>query len=290
MLHPPVLVIGGTRSGTTMLGSLLGRAPGMCFLHEPNTLWRIGHAYRDTDRATATDARPWVKRRIRRAFERFQEQHGGRRIVEKSPYNVVRVPFVREIFPEARLVHIYRDGRAMLRSQVEQYETFPAYDLGEAHVRRHLVERLQQTPWWEWPAYLPRAVNGLVRRHVLHKSVAWFGLRYPGWRRERRTMSQAQLIARQWVVAVESALQDLEALPADAWLNLRYEEVVSAPLEWFERICSFCGIEPDQPYLEMIASTVQTKSRDRWEEELDPVLLEEAMPVMQPLMERLGYA
>lgn len=288
-LKPPVLVIGGTRSGTTMLGRLLGEAPGMCFFHEPNTLWRTGHAYRDTDLATEADARPWVRRRIRAAFARFQAAHEGRRIVEKSPYNVVRVRFVHAIFPEARIVHIYRDGRAMLRSQVEQYETFKAYSLGEARARRHVAERLRQTPWWEWPAYAPRAVTGALRTNVLRKGISWFGLRYPGWREERRTMTRPQLIARQWVVAVETALGDLEHLPDDAWINVRYEELVSDPVEGFERICAFSGMDFDEPYRKLIAESVQTRSRDRWEEELDPDVLEQALPIMEPLLRRLGY-
>ncbi|MHC4992138.1 MAG: sulfotransferase family protein [Planctomycetota bacterium] len=279
-LRPPVLVIGSTRSGTTMLGRLLGAAPDTCFFHEPNTLWRIGHAYRGTDEADAADAKPWVIRRIRHAFERYQAQHDGR---------VVRVPFVRAILPEAKIVHICRDGRATLRSQIEQYDTFKGYEVGSARGRRHLQERLLQTPWWEWPAYLPRAVSGVTRTYVLRDSIKWFGLRYPGWKRDQATMTTAQLAARQWVVAVESALRDLADLPPDSWIDLRYEQVVSEPRRWFERICTFGGLEPDEAYLDMVEQTVQTASKDRWQQELDETDLEEAMPIMRPLLERLGY-
>ena len=57
----------------------------------------------------AEHARPEVRDRIRRWF---QAQQGSAALcVEKNPRNVLRVPFLRAVFPEARLVHIVRDGR-----------------------------------------------------------------------------------------------------------------------------------------------------------------------------------
>lgn len=288
-LKPPVLVVGATRSGTSMLVRLLGSAPGTCFWYEPNTVWRIGHAYRRHDAATAQDAKPWVVRRIRRLFLRYQQDHGGARVIEKSPMNVLRVPFVHAVFPESKIIHIYRDGRANLRSQLEQYETFESYTIAQAETRQHLWNRLHETPWWEWPAYLPRAVGGVIRRYVAHKPVQWFGLRYPGWKRDLRNLSLTQVAAKQWVVAVEGALRDLEQLPPDAWMNIRYEELVANPVEFFARITAFCEIPTDRAYLQMIEQRVQKQSVSRWEEELDPTILKQAMPIMQPLLTRLGY-
>ena len=129
-LKPPVIVIGTNRSGTSMLARTLGDAPGACCWYEPSTVWRIGHAYRSADVATAAGARPWVVRRIRGAFLDYQRANEGRHVVEKSPNNVLRVSFVRAVLPEAKFVHIYRDGRANLRSQLEQFETFAGYRVG----------------------------------------------------------------------------------------------------------------------------------------------------------------
>ncbi len=215
-LQPPIIIVGATRSGTTMLMRVLGSAPGLCFWHEPQTLWRVGHAYRDHDCAGAADARPWVRRWIRRQFFKYQEHHGGLRVVEKSPTNVLRIPFVRKIFPEARIIHIYRDGRANLRSQVEQYHTFAGYKVINREGGRHILPRLEETPFWEWPAYMPRAAAGLVRRYVTRRpGVRWFGVKYPGWRHDLRTMTTAQIAAKQWVISVETAMRDLAEVPPD---------------------------------------------------------------------------
>ncbi len=288
-LKPPIIVIGTNRSGTSMLARHLGAAPGLCCWYEPATVWRIGHAYRSTEVAEAHDARPWVVRRIRRAFLQYQQANDGRRVVEKTPNNVLRVPFVHAVLPEAKIVHIYRDGRAQLRSQLEQFETFEGYGIMGRHVRRHALQRLRETPWWEWPAYLPRALDGMVRNYVTHKPIGWYGIRYPGWKADRSTLTGPQIAARQWVVSIETALRDLAELPDDAWINLRYEEVVTDPRKWFGLILDFCGIERDEAYLDRLAGTVHADSVHRWREELEPGELEAAMPVLEPTLRELGY-
>lgn len=290
-LQPPIIIVGATRSGTTMLMRVLGSAPGLCFWSEPHTIWRVGHAYRDSDRAVAADARPWVKRWIRRQFERFQADHGGLRIVEKSPCNVLRVPFVRAIFPEAKIIHIYRDGLANLRSQVEQYQTFNAYRLLSRAGVEHVVERLGRMPFWEWPAYAPRAAEGLFRRYVLRKpGVKWFGLYYPGWRDDLGRLTTAQIAAKQWVISVETALADLADMPPEQCLALQYQDVVTDPDRWFRRIADFCGVAINEEYMSAVRAEVHPKSVDRWRQELEPRALQEALPIMGPLLDRLGYA
>ncbi|MCC6675720.1 MAG: sulfotransferase [Phycisphaerales bacterium] len=290
-LQPPIIIVGATRSGTTMLMRVLGSAPGLCFWHEPQTLWRVGHAYRDHDCAGAADARPWVRRWIRRQFFKYQEHHGGLRVVEKSPTNVLRIPFVRKIFPEARIIHIYRDGRANLRSQVEQYHTFAGYKVINREGGRHILHRLEETPFWEWPAYMPRAAAGLVRRYVTRRpGVRWFGVKYPGWRHDLRTMTTAQIAAKQWVISVETAMRDLAEVPPEQWLGLVYRDVVTDPDHWFRKIAEFCGVEINEEYMKAVRAEVHPNSLERWKRELEPGVLDEALPIMGPLLDRLGYA
>ncbi|MCC6286053.1 MAG: sulfotransferase [Phycisphaerales bacterium] len=287
-LKPPILVIGGTRSGTSMLARVLGDAPGLACWYEPNTLWRIGHAYRGSERATPADAKPWVTRRIRREFLKFQEANEGRRVVEKSPPNALRIAFVHAVLPEAKIIHIYRDGRAMLRSQIDRYEKFESYNVAKSAHRDHIFGRLAITPWWEWPAYLPRFADGFARR-LVGKKVGWFGIRHPGWKSDRRRLTRTQVIARQWSVALELSLPELEALPPGSWLNLRYEDVVTEPVPWFRAICRFCGVEPGEAYFEMVRERVHAGSLHKWKDELSQTELDDAMPIMEPMLRRLGY-
>ncbi len=285
-LKPPILCIGATRSGTSMLVEMLGSLPGCCCWYEPNALWRVGHAYRATDEAGVADARSWVRRWIRHAFLRFQETHGGARVIEKSPYNVLRVKYVHAIFPEAKIVHIHRDGRANIRSQVEQFDTYRAFATSPPG---HIGMRLREAPPWEWPAYLPRVLSGLYRTYLRGEPIAWFGMRYSGWKQDRRTLSKAQIAAKQWVIAVDTALAQLQELPDDAWMSLAYEQLVSDPKYWFGRITDFCRIDADRAFWERVDKQVHMQSVNRWQNELDPGMLDEAMPILEPMLLRLGY-
>lgn len=289
-LIPPVFVVGGTRSGTSMLGRELGKAPGMAYWHEPNTLWRIGHAYREHDRATVEDAKPWVRKRVRRAMLRFQQSNDGRRVVEKSPYNPVRVGYLHAIFPEGKIVHIYRDGRAMLRSQFERLDNFRPYELTAQGRPAYLMRRLGMTPWWEWPAYFPRFAEGIWRRYVIRKPTRWFGLRYEGWKDDlKRGLDRVEIVSKQWTYSMGCALADFETLPSESYMTLRYEDVAREPSVQLRRICEFCGIEPNEAFLAQMDKDIHPGSVDKWKRELDPETIRRASEFMRPMLERLGY-
>ena len=294
-LIPPVLIIGAHRSGTTMLYRFLSSLPGMCGWYEPMPIWRTGHAYRDSDVAVAVDAKPWVKTRIRRLFEKYQERNGGSRIVEKTPCNVLRVKFIHEVLPEAKILHIVRDGRANLCSLLEKYESDRLYTLrrrklGRRSVVQYLTVRLSQALWWEWPAYLPRACHGFWKTHFSKEHVAIWGLRYPGWRRDiAKGLPIHEVAAKQWVSAVDTALANLETLPATSWLNLRYEDVVRDPQLWLQRIADFCeiGVAPDT--VAELSESVHDQSLDRWRTRIREIHLSEVMLILKPTLRKLGY-
>src|SRR5690606_4960518 len=107
------------RSGTTWLGSLLRELPGVAYWEEPRHVWVRGNASTGDDRLTSEEARPAVRRAVRRRFERYVRERGSDRLAEKTPSNCLRVPFVRAIFPDAKFLLVVRDGRSVLRSTGE---------------------------------------------------------------------------------------------------------------------------------------------------------------------------
>ena len=97
--EPPVILVGTQRSGTTWLGDLFALHPRLAYWPEPRHVWTWGNSYKPDDVLTEADARPVVVRHIRSVFERFVRRHGKDRLVEKTPSNCLRVPFVHAVFP-----------------------------------------------------------------------------------------------------------------------------------------------------------------------------------------------
>ena len=108
-LKPPILLIGNVRSGTSMMARLFDAHPEVTGWPEPRTVWTYADPARPHDRFDADDATPRVRRWIRRRFLAYQRRHGGLRVMEKTPSNVLRIPYVHAIFPESKLLYLIRE-------------------------------------------------------------------------------------------------------------------------------------------------------------------------------------
>ena len=111
-VHEPIIIIGAPRSGTNMLKDVLSSFPGLTTFpcEEINPIWRHGNVNHPNDELTPEMATDYVKSYIRGRFTRLKKKTGAKRIVEKSCANSLRVDFVHEVFPDAKFVHIVRDG------------------------------------------------------------------------------------------------------------------------------------------------------------------------------------
>lgn len=113
-------IVGCARSGTSILGELIAAHPSVKYVFEATKVWEsIGRRADGSHRLTESDASWRVRRRIRRQFARC---HGhcepGTVVIEKCPRNTLRIPFLYRVFPQARFIHIIRDGRDVACSLV----------------------------------------------------------------------------------------------------------------------------------------------------------------------------
>ena len=221
-----VFVVGSPRSGTTILSEVLGRHPDIANFYEPYFIWdyRLGSGEDDVRTAATADAATCAF--IRREFELFAKKSRKSVVVEKSPENCFRVPYVRAVFPAAKWIHIIRDGRdtvkSIYRETQKRQRMVQRRDLKEfvATVR----ETMRLTPFWRnrlqtiW--FELREASSLDPRRYFNKA-KWeggggWGPRFSGWREARRQLSPIGFAAMQWRTSIESLMRGLARVPADA--------------------------------------------------------------------------
>jgi hypothetical protein len=150
-MHPPILLLGNVRSGTTMVQNLIDLHPAVTVWVEARPVWNYADPGRKHDRFDETDATPKVINYIRKRFLRFQREHGNLQIMEKTPHNVVRIPYVRKIFPESKLIYLIREPLAQLSSSELKWRR--AIDFRD---KRWAMYRIRQVPKGQLVHYAAR--------------------------------------------------------------------------------------------------------------------------------------
>lgn len=262
----PVFIVSSPRSGSSLLFETLSRSPDACtiggeshLLIEGIAALDVGRRNWESNRLTEADATEETVLALRHRFaaEIFDRdlrvpESGPVRLLEKTPKNSLRVPFLRRVFPDAVFVYLYRDPREVLASMLEAWESgrFRTYP---------------DLPGWT--------------------GSPWSLLLTPGWR-SLVGQSLATVVASQWETATNLLLDDLDALPPSACVVARYDALIGDPAAEIARLCRALGLAWDRPIdgpLPIARHTVSQPRAGKWrhrEAELAP-LLDRLAPTME---------
>jgi hypothetical protein len=117
----PIFVIGCSRSGTTLFIDMFARHRDLANLSEAPELFEPRYWNPGIDHVKgAAEATPWEARRIRGVVALYTLLRRRSRFVNKHVDNSLRIGFLKAIFPDALFIHMYRDGRAVIRSNYAQ--------------------------------------------------------------------------------------------------------------------------------------------------------------------------
>jgi hypothetical protein len=139
----PIFVVGMPRSGTTLFQRVVAVHPDLCTTtretrdfptsvtlsrmmrllgktDKPGEAGRIWDKFlcHDHDVMQAADVTGRARRFYRAMLVAHLELYGTSRFLARYPPNGLRMPYLKEIFPDAQFVHILRDGRAVCESLI----------------------------------------------------------------------------------------------------------------------------------------------------------------------------
>ena len=258
-LQSPIFIVGAPRSGTTFLGNSIASIPEISYHFEPvATKAATRYVYNQL----------WNENKSRRFYQFFYawlmriHGDGDLRFAEKTPQISFIIPFLAKVFPQAKFIHIIRDGRDVALSLAAK----PWHQSTPSSVRDpdgYLCGPSARF-WVE-----PQRVEEFETTTDLHRCI-WI------WRRH-----------------VEAVLQAKENLADEAYHELKYENLVRNPLQEANKITEFLNISHPNArkiFQNAVTSNIKTDSVGRWKEFLSPEQLEQLNQETTSLMERLKYS
>ena len=275
VMPDPVFVVGCSRSGTTLTYETLAAAPRFLkFGWEIPQFWDglygpLNNGWA-SEAAGAEQARPEHRHA---AFRYFYQRLGAGWVLDKTCINVMRIPYLHKLFPQAKFVFIQRDGRDNVSSMMDGWR------MGRTDGRFELSQFFGPFPE-------EVAINGGEFRE-------WCFFLPPGWRDYNRA-SLEEVCAFQWISANRLALDAKKLIPAEQWIHLRYEDVFERPVEMFRAAFDRLGLS-FAPEIEARCRDLQPTSvvkgrpkREKWREH-NPEAIERILPMIAPLMREMGY-
>jgi hypothetical protein len=279
MKRPPIFIVGAGRSGTTMLRDALNSHSEVQSLpYEINFVWHFGNqmlSHDFLDPVIHLDAR--IKSFIQTYFQKDQEELPV--ILDKTVANAARLRFVSEIFPNAKILHVVRDGRAVVASAMDRWQTPGSIGYG--------LDKLSHVPLRVLPGFL--AAN-VAKRFDTRRKSSW-GVRWPGIDQDSKDLSLVEKCARQWSKTVTAGKVQGRFLNKSQtrYLEIKYEDFVNEPLGLSRQILDHFELSECPSFSQHVELAIDPKRNDEWRRKLTEDDLLRIKAEAGPLLLELGY-
>ena len=269
----PIFITGLGRSGTTILGILLSLHKQVDFLNEPKAIWKLIDSRHDINAdytnsggiylLGATDVTTHARSTAYRLFARYLKTVGASRLVDKYPELIFRVDYLLELFPDARIVFIMRNG----------VDATHSIDL--------------------WSRRLGRTTNGDVEDWWGRNDIKWHYLRDqillkdPAYNSiadvARLDLDHVNRAALEWIITMQTGAKQAELFP-NAVIKIKYEDLTLDPESELKQLLSECNLDPDSSVINYARTVLYSLPRKPW-----PVLHPKIEVIFKETMQQLGY-
>jgi hypothetical protein len=262
LITKPLILVSSPRSGSTMFFETLEKCPDLYSIGGEShgviesipSLHPSARNY-DSNILGIDDCDEGIAKKLRSDFYSESRKEGGERpgplelirLLEKTPKNALRVPFMHKLFPDASFIYLYRDPRHVISSMIDAWQSgrFKTYP---------------ELPGW----------TGLP----------WSLLLVPGWR-SLIGKPLHHVVAHQWATTSKIMLDDLESIDSRNIEKVRYDTFVQEPQKEVDRLCQALGIRSKENLsaLSLSKYTLTPPHPDKWLRNAD--LIAEIWPIVE---------
>lgn len=274
---PPVaFILGCGRSGTTILGKLLKENSEVLYLFEPYHLWKTVCSQTDMvqlyskegskthcilgaadDHSASKRFNACIQGEIRRSKKLSPC------VIEKTPINAMRLPFLHSLSPHSKVLHIVRNGIDVVRS-IERLSSANSYQMsGKGNWNQ----------WWgrdhcKWHSLVADA-----------KTNGWFADEV------EQLSSNIEMGALEWLVSLKE-IEKHRQLFGDNLIEIRYDQLTQNPNAELTRLCTHFGIQPAVSWLNYCSEHLDSARKNAGKMIVLPIKMCEAFNAFQ---EQYGF-
>lgn len=181
---------------------------------------------------------------------------------EKTIANCFHLEAIPKMFPDALYIHLVRDGRANVSSMIEGWKK-----------------------WVNVNAKLPSSADVNIKH--------WSYPMAPGWQ-DQLNQALEEICAWSWIEHNRCVIEKFNADETLTYIRVSYEDLVQDPEEELKKISEFTSLTITDECLSYVKSSPQSWStisppkQHKWKEK-NLEKIERILPIIQPMMNRLGY-
>jgi adenylate kinase family enzyme len=219
----PVFIVGCGRSGKSTLAGLLSKHKNITYLNEPRHLWLSVFPESDiwTSQAALRHGKLFLDeenfdslrgKRLSRLFKLQSVKGKGSIVVEELAINNFRLNLIKKIFPDARFIHVYRNGLEVAE----------------------LIEVVAERGGWFGSG-----------------SYKWKKLAEYSMRNERTCELPAlcdnfrEMGLLEWRLSTEAVVSFLRNIPDNSFFEINSAQIIQDPTSVMSRVFDFLDIKPD---------------------------------------------
>jgi hypothetical protein len=199
---------------------------------------------------TEHDVSPQVATNVRRALSQVTTSRRPRLLIKVTGWP--RIGFLKEIYSDAKFIHVYRDGRAVANSLLGIY--FWSGWRGPSN--------------WRWGELMPSQRERWIKYD----------------------RSFAVLAGIQWEILMAAQEQAKKVLAADELLEIRYEDLCADPMQTLKTAAQFCSLNWSSDFGATVQGTQLANTNDKWQQDLNSLQQEQLNESLQDALNKYGYS